>query len=74
MAKATHDTIAIPLFLPPVQALALAQFTKRIDYETVARFSSITAAYDDGQSESDLVWLALITLRQALGACGFATR
>jgi hypothetical protein len=73
MAKATHDTIAIPLFLPPVQALALAQFTKRIDFDTVARFAAITVVCN-GQSEADLMWLALIELRTALGAAGFAPR
>jgi hypothetical protein len=70
---ADPKTIAIPLFLPPVQALALAQFTKRIDYETVVRFAAVSVVCD-GQSESDLVWLALIALRQALWACGFAPR
>ena len=50
MAKATHDTIAIPLFLPPVQALALAQFTKRIDFDSIAKFAAVTVVIN-GQSE-----------------------
>jgi hypothetical protein len=59
-------TAAIPLVLPPLQTMALAQFIKRMDFETVARFSPVTIACDDGKSEADLVWLALIALRRAL--------
>jgi hypothetical protein len=59
-------TTAIPLVLPPLQALALEQFVKRVDFETVARFSAVTAVCDDGKSEADLIWLSLITLRGAL--------
>ena len=59
-------TAAIPLALPPLQTMALAQFVKRIDFETVARFSPVTVACDDGKSEADLVWLALIALRRTL--------
>jgi hypothetical protein len=59
-------TTAIPLALPALQALALAQFVKRVDFETVARFSGVTVVCDDGKSEADLIWLALIALRGAL--------
>jgi hypothetical protein len=59
-------TAAIPLVLPPLQAMALAQFVKRMDFETVARFTPVTVACDDGKSEADLVWLTLIALRGAL--------
>ncbi len=59
-------TTAIPLALPPLQALALAQFVKRVDFETVMRFASVTVACNDGKSEADLVWLALVALRGAL--------
>jgi hypothetical protein len=59
-------TTAIPLVLPSLQALALAQFVKRVDFETVARFAAVTVACDDGKSEADLIWLALIALRGAL--------
>jgi hypothetical protein len=63
-------TAAIPLVLPSLQAIALAQFVKRVDFETVARFAPVTAACDDGKSEADLVWLALIALRCALVEAG----
>ena len=59
-------TTAIPLVLPSLQALALAQFVKRVDFETIARFSAVTVACDDGKSEADLIWLSLIALRSAL--------
>jgi hypothetical protein len=60
------ETAAIPLALPPLQAIALAQFVKRVDFETVARLAPVTVACADGKSEADLVWLALIALRSAL--------
>jgi hypothetical protein len=37
-----------------------------MDFETVARVTPVTVACDDGKSEADLVWLALIALRGAL--------
>ena len=70
---ADPETIAIPLFLPSVQAMALAQLTKRISFDVVAGFASVTVVHN-GESEADLMWLALITLRQSLGAAGFAPR
>jgi hypothetical protein len=45
--------------------MALAHFVKRVDFETVARFASVTVV-SDGKSEADLIWLALIALRNAL--------
>jgi hypothetical protein len=60
------ETAAIPLALPPLQAIALAHFVKRVDFETVARLAPVTVACADGKSEADLVWLALIALRGAL--------
>jgi hypothetical protein len=67
LARASHaKTAAIPLALPPLQAIALAQFVKRVDFETVARFAPVTVVCNDGKSEADLVWLALIALRGAL--------
>ncbi len=50
-------TTAIPLILPSVQAMALAQFVKRVDFETIARFAAVTVVCD-GKSEADLIWLA----------------
>jgi len=64
-------TTAIPLILPSVQAMALAQFVKRVDFETVARFVTVTVVCD-GKSEADLIWLALIALRRALAEAGVA--
>jgi hypothetical protein len=45
--------------------MALAHFVKRVDFETVVRFASVTVV-SDGKSEADLIWLALIKLRSAL--------
>jgi hypothetical protein len=59
-------TTVIPLTLPSLQALALTQFVKRVDFETVARFAAVTVCCNDGKSEADLIWLALIALRGAL--------
>ena len=66
-------TTAIPLILPSVQAMALAQFVKRVDFETTARFAAVTVV-SDGKSEADLIWLALIALRRALAKAGVAPR
>jgi hypothetical protein len=65
--------VAIPLALPSLQALALAQFIKRVDFETVARFAPVTVACEDGKSEADLVWQALIALRGALAETAATT-
>jgi hypothetical protein len=59
-------TTVIPLTLPSLQAMALAQFVKRVDFETITRFAAVTVVCDDGKSEADLIWLALIALRGAL--------
>jgi hypothetical protein len=64
--ESDEERAAIPLILPPLQATALAQFVKQMDFETIARFAPITAVCDDGKSEADLIWLALIALRGAL--------
>lgn len=42
MADPEATTIPIPLRLPADEATALAQFAKRVDYETVAGFASPT--------------------------------
>jgi hypothetical protein len=65
--------LVISVRLPRLQALALAQFCKRVDFETVARFAAVTVVRD-GQSEADLIWLALIGLRDALADAGFSPR
>jgi hypothetical protein len=59
-------TTVIPLTLPALQAMPLAQFVKRMDFETITRFAAVTVVCDDGKSEADLIWLALIALRGAL--------
>jgi hypothetical protein len=56
---------AIPLALPSLEAKALAQFVKRLDFETVASMSTVTVV-SDGKSEADLIWFALNALRGAL--------
>jgi glucose-6-phosphate dehydrogenase assembly protein OpcA len=48
---------------------ALAHFVKRVDFETVARLTSV-AVVSDGKSEADLIWLALAELRSALAEAG----
>ena len=66
-------TTAIPLALPSLQAMALAHFVKRVDFEMVARFASVTVV-SDGKSEADLIWLALIALRSALAEADVGPR
>jgi hypothetical protein len=67
-------TAAIPLALPSLQAIALAQFVKRVDFETVTRFAPVSVVCDDGKSEADLIWLALIELRRALAEVSTMTK
>jgi hypothetical protein len=66
-------TTAIPLILPSVQAMALARFVRRVDFETVVRFATVTVVCD-GKSEADLIWLALLALRRAVAEAGVAPR
>jgi hypothetical protein len=73
-SESDEERAAIPLVLPPLQATALAQFVKQMDFETIARFAPITAVCDDGKSEADLIWLALIALRGALGEARAVTK
>jgi len=53
--------------------MALAQFVKRVDFETVARFASVSVV-SEGKSEADLIWLALIKLRSALAEARLGPR
>ena len=62
-------TTEIHLALPSLQAMALANFVKRVDFETVARVASVSVV-SDGKSEADLIWLALIALRRAVADAG----
>ena len=66
-------TTEIPLALPSLQAMALAHFVKRVDFEMVARFASVTVV-SDGKSEANLIWLALIALRSALAEADVGPR
>jgi hypothetical protein len=50
MSKATENASMIPLELPPDEAAAFSQFTKRIDYDTVGHFTAPTVTYD-GRTE-----------------------
>jgi hypothetical protein len=68
------NTTVIRLALPSLQALALAHFVKRVDFNTVARLASVAISCDDGKAEADLVWLALIELRRAMAEAGAARR
>jgi hypothetical protein len=58
------------LDLPPNEALALAQFVKRLGYDDCQRLGS---RYDGG-IESEAMWSAVQKLQRALAAAGFAPR
>jgi hypothetical protein len=70
---ATPDTVTITLILPPNETAALAQFVKRVDYDTVGRFTS-TFVFYSGRTEHDTVWSGLCILRVALAEAGFNPR
>jgi hypothetical protein len=63
MAMADQDAITIPLALPRDEAAALAQFVKRVDYDTCAQFSSRFDHYS-GRAEGDVIWSARHMLRR----------
>jgi hypothetical protein len=69
----TFEPIKIPLSLPRAEATALAQFTKRLDFDTVAGFASPCAVHD-GRPESDVMWSGVNSLRSALAEAGFGPR
>jgi hypothetical protein len=73
MAKATQDTSKIPLELPPDEATAFAQLAKRLDYDTVGRFTAVFVTYS-GRTEHDCAWSAVNILRNQLSDAGFAPR
>ena len=64
----------IALRLPDDEAAALAQFVKRVDYETVNRFASPCTMYGNGRTEADTMWCAVCLLQRQLGEAGFAPR
>jgi hypothetical protein len=65
------ETTEISLALPSLEAAALAHFVKRVDFEMVARLSSVSVV-SDGKSEADMIWYALIELRRALAEANAA--
>lgn len=66
-AGSTVADLTVPLRLDTVQALALAQFVKRIDRDTCRRH-----AWD--AAEADAIYDSFIRLRDALAEVGFAPR
>jgi hypothetical protein len=68
-----QDIITIPLVLPFDEAGALAQFVKRVDYETCNRFASKNVWYS-GRAEGDVMWSAVCRLQRQLADAGFAPR
>lgn len=67
------ETTRIVLALPSIEASALAHFVKRVDFEMVARVSSVSVV-SDGKSEADMIWYALIELRRALAEANAASQ
>jgi hypothetical protein len=67
------ETTRIALALPSLDAAALAHFVKRVDFEMVARLSSVSVV-SDGKSEADMIWYALIELRRALEEANAASQ
>ncbi len=63
------EVTEIHMALPRLEALALAHFLGRVDFETVARVAFITIAAD-ARSEAELMWQALGELRSALPQAG----
>jgi hypothetical protein len=73
ISVSNSETTRISLALPSLEAAALAHFFKRVDFEMVARLSSVSVVAD-GKSEADMIWYALIELRSALAEAGAAPR
>jgi hypothetical protein len=67
------EVITIPITLPFDETQALAQFVKRIDYETCCRFASVCWTYG-ARSEGDVMWSAICLLQRQLAEAGFAPR
>jgi len=70
---ADQDVSTIPLELPPNEAAAFSQFVKRVDYDTVGRFTARTVTYG-GRTEHDTAWCAINMLRRELAEAGFDPR
>jgi len=63
----------IPLELPSNEAAAFSQFTKRIDFDTVGRFTAVRVTYG-GRGEHDVAWCAINMLQRQLAEAGFNPR
>jgi hypothetical protein len=71
---AERKPITIPIDFPSSdEVAALAQFVKRIDYETVFRFCDKRVFYG-GRPEGDVAWSALSDIRRQLSEAGFSPR
>jgi hypothetical protein len=70
---ATERIITIPFDLPRDEWSAIAQFLKRIDYETCVRFASRFEHYG-GRAECDVMWSAVCGLQRQLAEAGFSPR
>jgi hypothetical protein len=71
---ANQQVIIIRLELPsPDEAAALAQFVKRIDYDSVGHFTS-TFVFYSGRTEHDVAWSAICLVQRQLADAGFNPR
>jgi hypothetical protein len=71
---ADQRPITIPLDFPSSdEVVALAQFVKRLDYETVVRFCDRKVLYG-GRPEGDVAWSAICDVQRQLAEAGFAPR
>ena len=65
----------VALHMPDDEANALAQFVKRVDYDTCNRFASPTTKYGmQSRAEGDVMWSAICMLQRQLAEAGFAPR
>jgi hypothetical protein len=65
--------VDIALRPPDEETLALAQFVKRVDFETCSRFASLTLTYG-GRSEVETIWCAVNSFQRQLAEAGLAPR
>jgi hypothetical protein len=74
MADSKPSTLTIPIDFPSSdEAVALAQYVKRIGYEDVNKFASPCITYG-GRSEAAVMWSAVCLLQGQLAEAGFAPR
>jgi len=59
--------------MPADEAMALAQFCKRVDSETVRRFAAPCTSYGS-RPEADVMWSGVLSLKGALARAGYAPR